>query len=374
MFLALREMRHSKTRFVMIGVIFVLIAWLVFILSGLGNGLATLAASTFKNMDADYVVFEQGAEAAMGKSLLSNELTAQLLGMPNVEAASPMGIIMGSAVKEGAGANEAKADIAVIGIEPGSFLEPEVIEGTGLSGDQPTRVIVNETMKDDGFALGDTFELDGTTAVLTIAGFVKNQTYNHVTSVFLPIDEWRKVAFAAPGSDKGIREPVNAIMLQGKDIDPKAVDEQLPGTETVTRAAAVQGISGYKEESGTITMMLGFLMVISALIIGVFFYVFTMQKSNQFGILKAIGAKNGFLGKAVISQVFVLSLASIVIGVLLTYGTAAILPEGMPFMLETRLVVTYSLALLVIALLSSLVSVRIIAKIDPLKALGRMES
>ena len=90
MFLALKEMRHSKTRFVMIGVILVLVSWLVFILSGLGNGLAALAASTFKNMDADYVVFEKGSIASMGKSLLSGELTARLTEIPGVEAASPM--------------------------------------------------------------------------------------------------------------------------------------------------------------------------------------------------------------------------------------------------------------------------------------------
>lgn len=60
MFLALKELRHSKTRFLMIAIIFVLISWLVFILSGLGNGLSTLAASAFKTMRADYVVFEQG--------------------------------------------------------------------------------------------------------------------------------------------------------------------------------------------------------------------------------------------------------------------------------------------------------------------------
>ena len=106
----------------------------------------------------------------------------------------------------------------------------------------------------------------------------------------------------------------------------------------------------------------------------VFFYVLTMQKSNQFGIMKAIGAKNGFLGKAVISQVFVLSLVSIVIGILLTCGTAAVLPKGMPFKLETGWVIAYSLVLLAIALLSSLVSVRTIVKVDPLKALGRVES
>lgn len=48
MFLAVREIMHSKTKFSMIIVIFVLLAWLVFILSGLGNGLSTLAAAVFK--------------------------------------------------------------------------------------------------------------------------------------------------------------------------------------------------------------------------------------------------------------------------------------------------------------------------------------
>ncbi|OUM95813.1 MAG: cell division protein FtsX [Thermobacillus sp. ZCTH02-B1] len=373
MFLAWKEMRRNKTRFLMIGIMFVLISWLVFILAGLGNGLTTLAASTFKNMAADYVVFEKGSQASMGKSLLSGELTDELLKIPGVEAASPMGIIMGSAVRKIDDSHEAKLDIAIIGIEPGSFLEPPVAEGTGLDAGRPTYAIVNETMKDEGYERGDTFALDGTSVSLTIAGFVRNQTYNHVTAVFIPIDHWRELAFAAPGSDKGIRNPVNAIMLQGKAIDPETVNERLPGTETVTRAQAVQGIAGYKEESGTIMMMLGFLFVISAFIIGVFFYVITLQKSNQFGIMKAIGARNGFLGKAVISQVFILSLLSIVTGVLLTYGTAAVLPEGMPFILDTTWMIAYSLILLAIALLSALATVRTIVKVDPLQALGRVE-
>lgn len=373
MFLALKELKHNKTRFLMIAIIFVLISWLVFILSGLGNGLSTLAASTFKTMKADYVVFEQGSKSSMSKSLLSNELTAKLTEMPNVSAASPMGTIMASAIKGNSAANEDKVDIAIIGIDPGSFLEPAILEGVGLTSGNMTKVIVNTTMKDEGFNLGDTFKLDGSTESLTIAGFVQNQTYNHVSAVFIHLTEWRKLAFAAPGSDKGVTDPVNAIMLQGNDIDPKAINEELQGIDTVTRAAAVQGMPGYKEENGTIMMMLAFLLAISAFVLGVFFFVFTMQKTNQFGIMKAIGAKNGFLGKAVVSQVFILSLSSIIVGILLTYGTAAIMPKGMPFMLNIRLVFTYSIVLLVISLLSSLVSVRTISRIDPLKALGRVE-
>lgn len=242
-----------------------------------------------------------------------------------------------------------------------------------MSPDQPAGVIVNTTLKDKGFRLGDRFQLDGSTESLTIVGFVQDQTYNHVASVFAPLSEWRKIAFAAPGSDKGISNPVNAVMLQGKHIRPGDIEASLSRTDTVTRAAAVQGLPGYKEENGSIMMMLAFLLTISAFVLGVFFYVMTMQKSNAFGIMKAIGATNGFLGRAIVSQVFVLSLSSIVVGILLTYATAAVMPIEMPFQLNPALVILYSIILLAIALLSSLISVRKMTKIDPLQALGRVE-
>jgi len=373
MFLAMREIMHSKMKFAMIVIIFVMMAWLVFILSGLGNGLSSLAASAFKNMQADYVIFEQGSQSSMSKSLLSDQLVEEAEKLPNVNAAAPMGSTMATALKGDSSKSDDKVDIAILGILPGSFLEPEVIEGDKLSEDNLTGVIVNDNMKDEGFQLGDTFKLDGSIVSLTIIGFVENQTYNHLQAVFIPMPKWREIAFAAPGSDKGIEGPVNAIMLQGPDIDPDTINSKLANIDTVTRAKAVQGMPGYKEESGTILMMLAFLFVISAFVLGVFFFVMTMQKTNQFGIMKAIGAKNGFLSKAIVSQVFILSLVSIVIGILLAYGTAAIMPKGMPFNLDTNLVVVYSIVLLVIAVLSSLVSVRKITKIDPLQALGRVE-
>src|SRR5699024_1554719 len=96
--------------------------------------------------------------------------------------------------------------------------------------------------------------------------------------------------------------------------------------------------SRYKEENGTIMLMLVFLMAISAVVITVFFYVLTLLKSNQFGIMKAIGASNQFLGRAVVAQVFMLSVVSIGAGILLTYGTAAIFPDGISFALDPMLI------------------------------------
>lgn len=372
MFLALKELKHGKLRFTMIGLIIVLIAWLVFILSGLGNGLSTLSAATIKNLDAEYVVYEQGAGNSFSKSLLPESLETDLEKQEHVDKAVPFGSAMGSVLKEGESEGEEKLDVAVLGIQPGSFVEPKVIEGKQLS-ETGIGVIVNDTLKDEGYKIGDTLALDGSEEKVEIIGFVENETYNHLPVLFTNMDHWRDYSFAAPGSDNGIEDPVSAFILQGKDIDPAALDSRIDGIETATKSEAVQGMPGYTAENGTIMMMLAFLIVISAFVIAVFFYVLTIQKTSQFGVMKAIGASNGFIAKAIVMQVTVLSFVSIMIGVGLTYLTAMVFPDGMPFNLDIKMVVIYGIVLLLISVVSSFISVRRITKIDPLTALGRVE-
>ena len=132
MFLALKELRYGKLRFAMIGFIIVLVAWLVFILSGLGNGLSTLSAATIKNMDADYVVFEEGSSSSFSKSMLSESISSDLKDQANVEEIAPFGSAMGAILKEGSDEGQDKTDVAILGISPGSFLEPKLIEGKPL--------------------------------------------------------------------------------------------------------------------------------------------------------------------------------------------------------------------------------------------------
>ncbi len=148
---------------------------------------------------------------------------------------------------------------------------------------------------------------------LEVVGITKGETFNHLPTVFTNVETWQSYAFAAPGSDNGLESPVAMIALQGKNIDADAISSNYDFIETVTKSEAVMGMPGYKEESSTIYMMLAFLFAISAVIIAVFFYVFILQKTQQFGVMKAIGASNSFIKKSIISQVFVLSLISIIV-------------------------------------------------------------
>lgn len=94
-------------------------------------------------------------------------------------------------------------------------------------------------------------------------------------------------------------------MLQGGDIDPETLEDEVDGVDVVTKDAVTNGLPGYTAKSGTINMMFGFLFLISAFVISVFFYVLTLQKAHQFGVMKAIGASNGFLAKVIVSQIII---------------------------------------------------------------------
>lgn len=373
MFLALKEMKHSKTRFAMIGAIIMLIAWLVFILSGLGNGLSSLAAATMKNIDGDLFIYEEGSEGKMVKTKVAGTIAEEVEGQYGVDEATLFGqstVIVYNAAAED---TTSKNDVALLGIEPGKFIEPTVVEGKQLGPNDKFGVLIDESLRDKGYALGDTIVVTSSNLQLTVVGFVEGETFNHLPTIFSHVDTWQSYAFAAPGSNNGLANPVSMIALQGKDIDGEAINTNYDAIETFTKSEAVMGMPGYKEESATIYMMLAFLMVISAIIIAVFFYVFILQKTQQFGVMKAIGASDRFIKQSIIAQVFVLSLVSIVAGILLTYLTALILPEGMPFNLDFKMVILYAVILLVVSVLGSVISARQVTKIDPLTAIGRVE-
>lgn len=375
MFLARKELWFSKRRFLLIGIIVVFITWLVFMLSGLGNGLSDLGTAVIRYSNMDVAIFQEDSEFALGKSILSQETVAQVEQVEGVDEAAGIitsagAILLGDAKGDESGK---KTSVMFVGIEPGSFLEPKVILGESLNSNNPNTILVDESLKLEGFSLGDSVILSGVGTEFEIGGFVQNQKLNHMPAVYASLDTVQAFKYLVPGSNQGIDNPVNAIFLKGSDKVENRISQQISGVEIANKKQTLNGVPGYKAESGTINLMLWLLILISAFIIAVFFYVLTNQKTHQFGVMKAIGASNGFVIRSVVSQVFLLVSISIVIGIGLTYLTKAVLPESMPFNLLDEMVVVYSVVILLTSLFGSLFSVRGIVKIDPVTALGRLE-
>lgn len=141
-------------------------------------------------------------------------------------------------------------------------------------------------------------------------------------------------------------------------------------------AATCQGASPASRSSGqssTIASLqfLGYL--IGALILGAFFYVFTLQKTPQLALSRALGAGGWHLARQLALQVLVTATVGLLAGAVLAMlsGRAIAESDTVPVVIEQGMLFTASVIFLVIALLSVLLSVRRILRLDPAIALSR---
>jgi putative ABC transport system permease protein len=130
--------------------------------------------------------------------------------------------------------------------------------------------------------------------------------------------------------------------------------------------------TGYTEEVQTVQMIQGFLVVISAIVVSAFFTIWTIQRTKEIGLVKALGASNGYLLRDALGQVFLLLIFTVLIGSGLAYWLGQIFEASqLPFQLKPDSVVLTSFLIIIAGLVGSALSVRLITKVEPIIALGR---
>jgi putative ABC transport system permease protein len=361
--LAWKEIRHSITKYILIESILVLMIFMVVFLSGLANGLGDAISSSIDKTDAKYFVISTDAEKLIATSKIDQEMLEQVAAQTNDKVSSLN--IKRSNVNTFD--DEKKLDITYFSIDPNGFLHPDITEGNEMAGAKAEYpVILDDSFKEHDIVIGDRIEDSVTGIELTVVGFTKDELYGHSPVGFIGADTFTALNQEVNPS---YVEQYNAIAVQGSDIEDISID----GLEVVDKATIINNLPGYAAEQLTIKMILWVLVIISAAVLGVFFYVITIQKQRQFGVLKAIGMKMSELTGYIMSQVLILSLIGVAIGNLLSVGMASMLPNSMPFFLKTPMVITISLVFIVISLVTSLVSVQKVAKVDPMVIIGGNE-
>jgi len=377
MFLALRELRFARGRFALMGVVISLIAVLVVLLSGLSSGLVNDGVSGLKSMPATAFAFDKGTitDNAFSRSIVDEKQLSNWQNAPGIAAAEPMGVSIVNGVTD----SKKQVDLTLFGVEPKGFLSPAVSSGHGLA--QPAGIVVSKTAKDAGVALGTTVRLDRTDVELTVVGFTTSQaTFGHVDVAYVPIDTWRLIASntapAGPPTSEAITgldyKYSSVVAIKAKDgvtPDLAAIDSKA-GTMTMTRTAAFNASPGYEAETMTLTMIQVFLYAICALVVGAFFTVWTIQRTHEIAVLRAIGASTGYLLRDSLAQGAMLLVSFTVLGVVLGVGMGALMPDAMPFDLEPAPIAFASLLTVVLGIIGAAIAVLRISRVDPITALG----
>lgn len=349
MFLAWNEIRRNKLKFGLIIGVLTMISYLLFLLSGLANGLINMNKEGIDKWQADAIVLNKDANQTVQQSVFNKK---DIENKYNKQATLKQ---TGEIVSNG----HQKDNVLVFGVEKSSFLVPRLIEGHKATKDN--EVLADETLKNKGFKIGDTLSLSQSDEKLHIVGFTESAKYNASPVIFTNDATIAKINPRLTG------DKINAVVVRDTNWKDKKLNQEL---EAVSINDFIENLPGYKPQNLTLNFMISFLFVISATVIGIFLYVMILQKTSLFGILKAQGFTNGYLANVVISQTLILALFGTAFGLLLTGVTGAFLPDAVPVKFDVLTLLVFAIVLMIVSVLGSLFSILTIRKIDPLKAIG----
>ena len=334
--------------------VLMLVAYLVFFLSGLASGLASLNREAVDKWDADAIVLTEESD----QSLTQSSFAIDAVDSMNADETAILGQL--NAIAQ---TGDQKANVSIFGINSDEFIMPNVIEGEKFTG--ANQVVAGDALKDDGFKLGDTLSLSSTDETLKIVGFTDEARFNAAPVLYTDLDTFEQVKFGEAAAEN--ESQISGIAVRTADISGVTNEEDLAVIETET---FIESLPGYTAQSLTLNFMIYFLFAISSVIVAIFLYVLTVQKISMFGVMKAQGIPSGYLARSVIAQTAILAAVGVAAGLGLTLLTGAFLPSAVPVAFDIPTMLIYGIVLIVVAILGAVFSVFTIVKIDPLKAIG----
>ncbi|WP_327352363.1 ABC transporter permease [Streptomyces sp. NBC_01304] len=356
MFVAWRDLRFAKGRFALMGTVVVLITLLVGLLSGLTAGLARENTSAITGLPADHLAFAKppaGQSVSFTNSTLPEKSWQTWAGQDGVRSAEPIGI---RTLNGGAG--DRTAAVSAFGVEPDAKIAPR-----GLA---PGRAVLSEKAATElDVRAGDKVRLG--TLELNVAAVAGSASYSHTPVVWTTLDDWQRVGHNGTSLD----EQATVIALSTGGGADLAAGDKAAGTESRGLDDALSAIGSYQAENGSLQLMRGFLFAISALVIGAFFTVWTIQRSADIAVLKALGAGTPYLLKDALGQAVLMLSAGCGLGTALAAGIGGVISGGdVPFVLDAPTVLVPAAVMIVLGVLGAALSIRRITAVDPLVALG----
>ncbi|MFI5761245.1 ABC transporter permease [Streptomyces sp. NPDC051563] len=360
MFVAWRDLRFAKGRFALMGSVVLLITLLVGLLSGLTAGLARENISAITGLPAT-TRLAFAAPAGDQKVSFTNSQVPEKAWLawrerPGVTSAQPLGIRTTNVVS-----GERTAAVSVFGVDPAGSLAPR---GSGLA--QGGVVLTQKAAEElGGLTAGARIRIGQ--VEMTVAGVSGTASYSHTPVVWMDLNDWQRVG--NPGTS--IDTLATVVALDGEDGTDWAAGDEATGTRAQTVDEALSAIGSYTSENGSLQLMRGFLFAISALVIGAFFTVWTIQRSGDIAVLKALGASTPYLLKDALGQAVVMLALGTGAGTALAAGFGALISGGdVPFVLDAATVLVPAAVMIALGALGAALSIRRITAVDPLTALG----
>lgn len=334
--LAIKEIKYAKFKYFLIASIIFLLCFLVLFVSSLAQGLKKDNISYIDALDTKYFIVSKDADKNIMNSNLS--LNQKVIDKEDYQTLSMIPVAFSSNDK----------------VLLSTFHNPST-KNAALLPKENDEMILDVHLKGE-IKTHHTFK--GTKHKIHITKYTDYQMYGHAP-----------VGFVTEKTLKHIRPNTNAILAQNLD-DAKAIKSKLKDVEIINKDDAKNALPSFQAEQMPLNLMVFFLFLISAIVITVFFYVITIQKTTEYGILKAIGTKTSKLVQKIITEVLTIVGVSISLSIAIMFIIDQFIPDKMPYYLNTNLIFILVGLYILVSLLGALLSVIKVLKIDPIKAIG----
>jgi putative ABC transport system permease protein len=333
-------------------------------------GLMTWSQSGITNINAPVWVTDPNINQVEEIKPLADTAVNVVRSVPGVEWAVPLYKgVQRARLRDGN-----YEQIALVGIEASTLIgrPGKVLEGNIEELRSPDTIAIDQLGVErlggpENIHLGTTFEInDHQVRIVAIVETQKSfqnfpfvyTTYERALGVTPP--ERRKLSYVLASPIEGV-SPEELARRIHEQTGLGAFTEEQFGWKTIWWMLENTGIG---VNFGT-TVLLGF--IVGMAIAGQTFYLFTVENLPQFGALKAIGASTGMLARMILLQSFTVGLIGYGVGVGLAtlFGVTVGSGQRLPFKETWPLLVGVAVALLLICSVSSAISIRKLAKLEP---------
>lgn len=396
MFLALRDIISARGRFSLISFVVGLITVLLVMLTGLTGGLAKHNTSALEALAPERYVFTSDGPSFQESQVTTSDVQewqelvdadSQVIPLgtaqTRLEAGSAMGVAVlglpagtkvpapvvsgaGAAGTEMAGATAAgaaaEADSAA-SLEPQEPQEPQeaVVAEDGI-------VVSHEIVAEAGVQPGEMVEIGGVEQ--PVSAVVADEHYSHQPVVWASTQVWQQISRAHDDVVGTVLAVDTRDRHAGALRDEEWQDaENQTGDSVATVEDSFSGLAAYRSEQASLQLIQVLLYAISALVTVAFLSVWTIQRSRDLSVLRALGASPGYVWKDALGQAAVVIGIGVVLGAGVGWAAGVWAGGSVPFDLQWTTIVVPAAGIWVLGMCGALVATRRVKKIDPASAL-----
>jgi putative ABC transport system permease protein len=364
-------MRRAKVRFALLTGAVALLVLLILFLQALLTGLVDQFIGAIRHQSAPVLVYNAQARKNLEGSIVLPAQQAAVAAVPGVAVAAPLG--EGTFTVRAGGTEQ---DAVLFGYQLGGPGRPTTLT-SGRLPTGPLEGVASSRNVAQGFGIGATVEIvpapGGTALAVTVVGLADEINYSVAPVIFVDFATFVQAKQAVNPDAADVLPSVLAVdVAQGSTPAQvtAAISAAVPGVEALTRQQAVDGSPGVAavQQSFAVILLLFYLVV--PLVTGLFFLIVTFQKAGALTLLRAIGSPSSPLVRGLLVQVVVVVLAgsAVATGIFAAIASASGGSGSLSISVEPVTVALTVAGILVLALLTSLVAVRRVLRIDPIAA------